>query len=108
MSATYNKQGEPRGIIHKDAGIEMVNRLLRNAAGQSRLFVACDDRGAAAAPKLVEALEMSERDIQGKAETQPKGSPTDLSHWAAALRYALWSYERLRDVSRKQQGDIVL
>jgi hypothetical protein len=43
----------------------------------------------------VEALEMSERDEAGKAEAQKKGA-SDLSHWPAALRYALWPYERVR------------
>jgi len=107
-AAAYNKRGEGRGIIHKDAGIEMVNRLLCNALGQRRLFIDCDDRGNPVAPRLVEALEMSARDEHDKAETGRKGSREDLSHWAAALRYALWPYERLRTVERRREGDLLL
>jgi hypothetical protein len=95
LSAAYNAKGQGKGRVPKDAGIEMVNRLLCAASGKRRLFVACDDKGKSAAPKLVEALEMSERDESGKAETQKKGEG-DLSHWCAALRYALWPYERVK------------
>ena len=107
-SAAYNKRGEGKGWLHKDAGIEMINRLLRDASDHSNLFIACDDRGAPAAPKLLEALEMSERDERDKAETERKGTDKDLSHWAAALRYALWPYERLRDVAKREPGRILL
>jgi len=96
LSAAYNAKGQGKGRVPKDAGIEMVNRLLCAASGTRRLFVACDEKGKVAAPRLVEALEMSERDEAGKAETQKKGEG-DLSHWCAALRYALWPYERVRD-----------
>jgi len=96
LSAAYNKQGQGKGRVSKDAGIEMVNRLLCAASGKRSLFVACDDNRKPAAPRLVEAIEMSERDEQGKAETQSKGEG-DMSHWCAALRYALWPYERVRD-----------
>jgi len=103
-SAVYNDRGEPTGILLKDDGIEMVNRLLKAANGQRRLFIDCDDRKVPAAPRLLEALEMSERDEHDRAETQEKGSPKDLSHWCAALRYALWPYERLRVVQRETGG----
>ena len=96
LSAAYTPKGQPRGRVPKDAGIEMVNRLLCDAAGKRRLFVACDDKRTPCAPKLVEALEMSERDELGKAEAKIKGK-ADLSHWPAALRYALWPYEKVRD-----------
>lgn len=83
------------GRVPKEGGIEMVNTLICNAAGERWLYVACDDRGTPAAPRLVEALEMSERDTDGKAETQKK-DVRDLSHWPAALRYALWKIEKPR------------
>jgi hypothetical protein len=102
-SAVYNAKGAPRGILHKDAGIAMVNGLLCNALGQTRLYIDCDDRGNPAAPKLVESLEMSARDSNDKAETERKGSKDDLSHWAAALRYALWPYERMRPVQKQRE-----
>lgn len=83
------------GRVPKDGGIELVNTLLCNAAGERRLFVATDELGQPLAPHLVRALESSERDSDGKAETQKKNK-SDLSHWPAALRYALWSVERPR------------
>ncbi len=81
--------------VPKDAGISMVNGLLMNAANERRLFIACDDKRQPVAPKLVEALEMSERDGDGDAETQRKDR-YDLSHWPASLRYALWTLEKPR------------
>lgn len=97
-SAAY-RNGKGNGRIGKDAGIEVVNSLLCNAAGLRRLFVLCDDRGRPVAPRLVEALELSERDGDGKAETAKKnrkGPGGDLSDFPAALRYALWQLERPR------------
>ncbi len=97
LSAAYNKQGEGRGKVPKEGRIEMVCRLLCNAAGERRLFIDCDENRKPCAPRLVESIELSERDEIGKAETQKK-TRRDLSHWSAALGYALWPYERLRDV----------
>jgi hypothetical protein len=81
--------------IPKEAGIAMVNTLFCNANGERRLFVACDDKRQPAAPRLVDAIEMSERDGDGRAETQKKDR-YDLSHWTADLRYALWALEKPR------------
>lgn len=83
--------------IAKEARIEVVNTLLCNAAGERRLFVGCDDRRQPVAPRLVESLEMSERDEGGKAETARKNT-SDLSHWTAGLGYAVWAVERPRMV----------
>lgn len=83
------------GVIRKEERIDVINTLLENAAGQVRLYVDCDDRGIPCAPKLVEALEMSERDEGGNPETQKKDRH-DLSHWPSALGFALYSYERAR------------
>jgi hypothetical protein len=93
-SAEY-KGGKGSGRVPKEAGIEMINRLLYSADKTVRLFVACDERRVPCAPKLVEALEMSERDSDGKAETKAKHK-VDLSHYPAALRYFLWRFERLK------------
>lgn len=93
--AAYNKLNTGPGMIPKEARIGVVNSLLRNAAGETRLYIATDDTGKSVAPKLVAALEMSERDETGKAETAKK-TTADLSHWPAALGYALWPYERIR------------
>lgn len=103
LSAAYTPKGKPQGRVPKEAGIEMVNRLLCSASGKRRLFIDVDADGKPMAPRLAEALELSERDELGRAEVKVKGKP-DLSHWPAALRYALWPYERLvaarRDVAR--------
>jgi hypothetical protein len=81
--------------VPREGRIEMVNTLLCNAAFERRLFVDCDEFRQPRAPKLVAALESSERDTDGKAETQKKNED-DLSHWPAALGYALWSLEKPR------------
>lgn len=83
------------GRVPKDAGIEMVNSLFCNAEQERRLFVNVDERGNPVAPRLVAAIETSERDSDGKAETNRKDKK-DPSHWPSALRYALWMLERPR------------
>jgi hypothetical protein len=87
------KKGKGNGRVPKEAGIEMVNRLLKSAAGVTRLHIACDSKGVVCAPRLTKSLELSERDGNDKAEAQRKDK-NDLSHWGAALRYALWILER--------------
>lgn len=96
-SAAY-KHGKGSGRVPKNAGIEMVCRLFCDAFGARRLFIATDERGSPVAPRLVHAIELSERDAEGKAETQRKGKD-DLSHWPAALRYALYPFERKIEVA---------
>ena len=93
ISAAF-RGGKGNGIVPVDAGIEMVCRLLCDAAGRTRLIVECDSHGAPVAPRLVDALEMSERDLMERAE-QDRKDDSDRSHWPAALRYALWPLERL-------------
>jgi len=97
-SAAY-KKGKGNGVVPKEAGISLINSLLRNAKGTSRLFVARTQQGTPVAPLLTEALELSERDGDGRAETQKKrnkGPQGDLSDFPAALRYALWGVENGR------------
>ena len=91
----YNAENDGHGRVPREAGVELVNTLIRNAAGQRRFFVARNADGAPAAPMLVKAIESSERDDAGKAEVHRKGKG-DLTHWPAALRYALWAIERPR------------
>lgn len=93
--AAYNAEGDGHGRVPKDPGIELVNTLFLSESGERRLFVARKTDGAPAAPRLVAALETSQRDHAGKAETQRKNLQ-DCSHWPAALRYALWAVERPR------------
>ncbi len=102
-SSAYTAKGKGSGTISKDARIEVVNRLLCNAAGQSRLMVLADDHGRPCAPKLVEAFEQSQRDHTGRAEMEKKGTNRDRSHWPAALGYAPWTVERLRAVQSTQK-----
>lgn len=84
--------------VPKEAGIGMVNNLL-NSDGIPYLMVACDDRMQPLAPKMVEAMELSERDGDGNAETDKKDE-SDLSHYAATVRYALWVLEKPRAAER--------
>jgi hypothetical protein len=92
-AAQYKKDGKGTGLIKKDDRIEMVNSLLRNAAGVVRLYVECDKQGQPVAPKLVEAFETMERDEEGLAE-QEKKDEHDKSDCPAALGYALWPFEK--------------
>lgn len=95
IPAAYATGGTGPSPIPKEAGIEMVCRLLCNAEGERRLFIVRKKDGSPVAPMLVETLEMSERDAEGKAETQKK-DVNDLSHPGASLRYALWRHEKPR------------
>lgn len=104
LPATFSKKNPTKpGRVPKNAGIDMVNTLFCNARGERRLFVAKDERGRPCAPKLVESIESSARDTDGKAETQKKNK-ADISHWTATLRYALWSIERPRLEQIRQQA----
>lgn len=104
LPAAYNAAGDGHGRVPRDAGIDLVNTLFCNAAGERRLFVARNPDGTPAAPRLVASLEGSERDLAGKAEMQRKGTG-DLSHWPATLRYALWAIERPRLVALAAGGE---
>ena len=97
------KKGKGNGRVPKEAGIEMINSLLCNANGVRRLFVASLENGAPAVPKVVSAIELSERDEMGKAETQKKGK-WDLSHWTAATRYAFYIIEKPRSPTLVRAG----
>ncbi len=92
-AAQYRKDGKATGVIKKDTRIDMINRLLCDANGVRRLFVECDDRRIPVAPKLVESLEMAERDHEGRAETDKK-NVHDTSDMPSALGYALWPFEK--------------
>lgn len=88
-AAQYRKDGTGTGQIKKDDRIELVNWLLESG----RLFVECDERMRPVAPRLVEALEIMERDEKGRAETERKDEH-DKSDAPAALGYALWPFEK--------------
>lgn len=91
-------QGKPvapkHGRIGKEARIDLVNTLLGDARGVRRLFVNSEN-GVPVAPRLVESLELSERDVAYRAEIKDKHKP-DLTHWTTSLGYALWAVEKPR------------
>lgn len=101
IKAAAYSSGIKHGRVPKEGRIDMVNTLLCNVDGERRLRVACDARRKPAAPKLVEALERMERDGDSRAERDRKDKH-DLSHWACALGYALWSVEKPRLDSRAE------
>ena len=85
-------------IIKRRARIDLVNTLLSAVAEVGevrRLFVAVNDDGKPAAPMLVKAFETMEFNAAGRAEADAKDAD-DLSHWPAALGYALWQVEAPR------------
>ena len=102
--AAYAAGKNTHGKVPREAGVEVVNTLLHNAAGERRLFVARLPDGSPAAPRLVAALESSERNSDGQAEVSRKGA-ADVTHWPAALRYALWAIERPRLQLVSKEGD---
>jgi hypothetical protein len=92
-SAQYKKDGTGTGTIKLEDRIEMVNTLLFNAAGVTRLNVEADSQGQPKCPRLVQAFETMERDVEGKAETEKK-TELDLSDPPAGLGYGLWPWEK--------------
>lgn len=92
-AAAYKPNSTDPAQILRESRFEMMNSLLCDALGTRRLFVACDDIGTIAAPKLVKAFESMERDARGEGEADAKDAD-DLSHWGAAVGYALWQIER--------------
>lgn len=81
--------------IGREMRIDVVNTLICDASNNRRLFVHADNQAQPCAPKLVQAFEMSERNADGRSEHERKDA-TDLSHWPAAVGYALYDLERPR------------
>lgn len=98
-AAAYQPGTTKPQTIKRESRIDMVNTLLcqlsPDGPDRRRLFVQCDDTGKAAAPRLVKSFETMERDASGKAENERKNKD-DLSHWPAAVGYALWQLEHAR------------
>lgn len=94
--AAYAVGAAKPGKVPPEARIDMVNTLLYAADETSRLFVSCDEHGTPCAKRLVDALERSDD------TTDRRKDKYDLSHWPAALAYALWAIEkpRLDDLRR--------
>jgi len=97
-AAAYKPGSTEPGVIKRESRFNLMNTLLCDVNGTRRLFVACDDNGTAAAPKLVKALETMERNAEDRGEHEKKNGD-DLSHWPAAVGYALWQIEHPRLMS---------
>jgi hypothetical protein len=94
LDAAYNDQQKPTPIKVEER-IDLLCTLLKNADGDRRLFVLCDDKGKPAAPKLVKAFETMERNEAGKAEWENKDN-SDRSHWPSGTSFAVWLIEKPR------------
>jgi len=97
-AAAYNPGTSDPATIKRESRFDMMNTLLCDVNGERRLLVACDDHGTYRAQKLVKALESMERDAAGKGEADKKDG-NDLSHWPAAVGYALWQIEHPRTMA---------
>lgn len=94
-AAAYAEGSDTPAVIKKESRINLVNTLLCAQAADGevrRLFVACDDNGKPAAPRVVESFESMERNEAGEAEADKKDA-NDRSHWSAAVGYALFQVE---------------
>lgn len=97
VSANYRNIGTTSkpAKVHVAASVEMVNRLLCSAAGETRLYLALDEEGKPMARQTARALELAEWKPDGYRENVRKDDKrTDWSDYHSALRYALWSLER--------------
>lgn len=94
-AAAYKPNSTDPTQILKESRFNMMNQLLCDVNGARRLFIACDDMGTAAAPMLLKAFESMERNAADEGEAEAKNE-ADLSHWPAAVGYALWQIERPR------------
>jgi hypothetical protein len=85
--------------IKKESRLDMMNTLFcandGTEDGLRRLLVAVDEHGKPAAPQFVKAVESMERNEAGEAEADAKDAD-DMSHWPAAVGYALWMIEAPR------------
>lgn len=94
-AAQYTKKGEGTGTIKYEDRIEMVNCLLLDAAGRTRLYVECDARHQPLCPKLVEAFETLERPVDSDtAPDEDKSLEHDKSDPPDALGNGLWAFEK--------------
>jgi hypothetical protein len=91
--ANYSNTNGKGASIKLSSRVDMVKALLRNAAGQSRLFVECDDKGQPKAKLLVNAFETMQRDNKGRADHE-KDVRYDKSDPPDALGYALYPFEK--------------
>jgi hypothetical protein len=82
-----------RGQISIRSRLSMVNGLLKNAAGESRLFIAADDHGKPCCPLLAQSLLAQEVPESGRFSDTRKDY-RDLSHWPDAIGYGLWLFEQ--------------
>jgi hypothetical protein len=79
-------------LIHIDARVEMMNRLMLSARGVVRFLVRKQD-GYPVAPEVVESIEKQEKDHAGEHERVPKNRD-DVTHPMVAIGYALYPLEQ--------------
>lgn len=107
LAADHTAKGEGRKAVPLHASVEMVNRLLRSAGEETRLYIAQDiNTKRPRAQKTCDSIELSEWDPWGQREMSRKDDkdkdPTDFT---SALRYALWNLEKSRAGEREDRGD---
>ena len=97
------KQRHGFNVVKANAGapidrkhrFSMVNALLQGADGRRRLFLVPGPNGSPQANRLSESLGFLLYASSGEPEAHGKG-PKDLTHWADALGYGLYPFEKLR------------
>jgi hypothetical protein len=80
-------------VIKRRTRQDMVNALMENSKGETRLYVATDERGRELAPTVVMAFETLEKDDSGASEAGKKGVH-DVTHPAVSVGYGCWPFER--------------
>jgi hypothetical protein len=105
--AAYSKKNPSRpGRVPREEAYEMLDTLFCDTAGRRRLVIATNELGKSCAPKLLHACKRLKRMTKAQ-ENAHKGKPSDLTHYPAALKYALWLLEKPRALSGVRTGGIV-
>jgi hypothetical protein len=89
------------GKISRRHRIAMLNALLCDANGERSFFIDCDSNRNAKCPKLVESLMTLQYNDHGEAERDKKDY-RDMTHWACAVGYGVYPWERIRGQDRIQ------
>lgn len=92
LGLKYQEQAEQ---FERDGDMENASIYAELAQLERRLYIEKLPDGTLKAPMLVNSIESNEKDERGRSEMQRK-NVNDLSHWSAALRYAVWAVERPR------------
>lgn len=81
------------GTIKRRTRQDMVNALMEDSTGETRLYCATDEEGRELAPTVVMAFETLEKDAAGESERDKKGVH-DITHPAVCVGYGCWPFER--------------